>query len=318
MADDFGERNFGRQVAHPAAHQVENAPARRQALAIELRERRNGDVVDVGHKARRNIKRRVVLHYPPCEKRRVGKVGSSVVIGCDHSANVLPLSSPAQRSGAAGRWQRASSALTEGYFKFKLQIRHGRLARSRSGGRTGHPLTSVSPDGNFWGRLIRRRQTCTGQEEAWAIDWGFQTEGGDNARDHSWISSSTFDGHGRTGRRQIRTFRHSTTNFRPPRTAGMVRAWLRCMPPDATMLPPDNTVVSGPALEPYLASFEKSVSHLKLTTTDVVRLSPDYIRELGIATFDTLGAKPTHLKGTYVVVWKRVGRSWKLWTDIFH
>jgi uncharacterized protein (TIGR02246 family) len=88
--------------------------------------------------------------------------------------------------------------------------------------------------------------------------------------------------------------------------------------PDATMLPPDNTVLAGPAIEPFLAGFEKSFAHLKLTTTDVVRLSPDYIREIGIATFDTLGDKPTNLKGTYVVVWKRVGGSWKLWTDIFH
>jgi len=88
--------------------------------------------------------------------------------------------------------------------------------------------------------------------------------------------------------------------------------------PDARMLPPDNTVVSGAAIGPYLAGFEKGVAHLKLTTTDVVRLSPDYIREIGVASFDTLGDKPTHETGTYVVVWKRVDGAWKLWTDIFH
>jgi hypothetical protein len=57
---------------------------------------------------------------------------------------------------------------------------------------------------------------------------------------------------------------------------------------------------------------------LNLTTTDVVRLSPDFIREVGIASFDTLGDEPVNVKGTYVVVWKRVGGTWKLWTDIFH
>ncbi|HEY2179817.1 MAG TPA: nuclear transport factor 2 family protein [Caulobacteraceae bacterium] len=88
--------------------------------------------------------------------------------------------------------------------------------------------------------------------------------------------------------------------------------------PGATMLPPDNSVVTGAAIGPYLAGFEKSVAHLKLVTTDVVRLSPDYIREIGIASFETLGDKPTKVKGTYVVVWKRVGGAWKLWTDIFH
>ena len=89
--------------------------------------------------------------------------------------------------------------------------------------------------------------------------------------------------------------------------------------PDAKMLPPDNTVVAGrAAIGPYLTGFEKSGANLKLITTDVVRLSPRYLREIGTASFDTLGDKPKHMTGTYVVVWKRVGRTWKLWTDIFH
>ncbi|HEY2750146.1 MAG TPA: nuclear transport factor 2 family protein, partial [Phenylobacterium sp.] len=87
--------------------------------------------------------------------------------------------------------------------------------------------------------------------------------------------------------------------------------------PDAVMLPPDNSVVSGPAIGPYLACLEKGAANLNLTTTDVVRLSPDFIREVGIASFDTLGDKPVNVKGTYVVVvvWTRVGGTWKLWTD---
>ena len=69
---------------------------------------------------------------------------------------------------------------------------------------------------------------------------------------------------------------------------------------------------------PYLAGLSKAVANFKLTTTDVVRLSPDYIREIGVASFDTRGDKPVSVKSTYVVVWKRVGGAWKLWTDIFH
>lgn len=88
--------------------------------------------------------------------------------------------------------------------------------------------------------------------------------------------------------------------------------------PDAVMLPPDNSVVTGAAIGPYLAQLESGGAHLKLTTTDVVRLSPDFIRELGVASFDTLGDKPVHVERTYVVVWKQVGGTWKLWTDIFH
>ena len=89
--------------------------------------------------------------------------------------------------------------------------------------------------------------------------------------------------------------------------------------PDAVMLPPDNSVVTGPAaIGSYLVGLEKGGAHLKLTTTEVARLSPDFIREVGVASFDTLGDKPVNVKGTYVVVWKRVGGAWKLWTDIFH
>ena len=88
--------------------------------------------------------------------------------------------------------------------------------------------------------------------------------------------------------------------------------------PDAKVLPPDNSIVTGSAIGPYQAGFEKIGAHLKLVATDVVRLSPDYLREVGIASFDTRGAKPVHVTGTYVVVWKRVGGVWKLWTDIFH
>jgi ketosteroid isomerase-like protein len=88
--------------------------------------------------------------------------------------------------------------------------------------------------------------------------------------------------------------------------------------PDAVMLPPDNTVVKGPEIGSVLGTLEKGATNLKLVTNDVVRLSPTYIREIGTWSFDTLGDKPTHLSGTYVVVWKKVGGSWKLWTDIFH
>jgi uncharacterized protein (TIGR02246 family) len=99
---------------------------------------------------------------------------------------------------------------------------------------------------------------------------------------------------------------------------GDVAAMAALYAPDAVMLPPDNSVQSGPAIGPYLGGLEKGAAHLKLTTMDVVRLSPDYIREIGVASFDTLGDKPVNVRGTYVVVWKRVGGSWKLWTDIFH
>ena len=88
--------------------------------------------------------------------------------------------------------------------------------------------------------------------------------------------------------------------------------------PDATILPPDNSVVTGPGVRALFGGMVTQVSNLKLTAAEVSRLSPDYIREIGVVTFATKGEKPANVSGSYVVVWKRVGGAWKLWTDIFH
>jgi len=88
--------------------------------------------------------------------------------------------------------------------------------------------------------------------------------------------------------------------------------------PDATVLPPDGSVVTGPAIRAMFAGMVTQVADLKLTATDVKRLSADYIREIGVVTFATRGDKPANVRGTYVVVWRKVDGAWKLWTDIYH
>ncbi len=88
--------------------------------------------------------------------------------------------------------------------------------------------------------------------------------------------------------------------------------------PDATVLPPDNSVVTGAGIRTFFAGMTSAVDHLKLTANDVQRLSNDYIREIGVASFTTKGAKPTAVSASYVVVWRKVDGGWKLWTDIFH
>jgi len=88
--------------------------------------------------------------------------------------------------------------------------------------------------------------------------------------------------------------------------------------PDATILPPDNSVVSGAGIKTLLAGMAAQITDLKLTATDVKRISPDYIREIGAVTFTTKGDKPTTVHASYVVVWRKVDGAWKLWTDIFH
>lgn len=88
--------------------------------------------------------------------------------------------------------------------------------------------------------------------------------------------------------------------------------------PDATVLPPDNSVVTGAGIRALLAGMATQIGDLKLTATDVKRLSDDYIREIGAVTFTTKGDKPANVRASYVVVWRRVDGAWKLWTDIFH
>ena len=88
--------------------------------------------------------------------------------------------------------------------------------------------------------------------------------------------------------------------------------------PDAHVLPPDNSVVSGPGIRAFFAGMTSAVDHVKLTANDVQRLSPDYIREIGTVSFTTKGDKPAPASASYVVVWHKVDGVWKLWTDIFH
>jgi len=88
--------------------------------------------------------------------------------------------------------------------------------------------------------------------------------------------------------------------------------------PDATVLPPDNSVVTGAGIRALFAGMVTQITNVKLTATDVRRLSDSYIREIGVVTFTTKGDKPTNGRGSYVVVWRRVDGAWKLWTDIFH
>jgi uncharacterized protein (TIGR02246 family) len=88
--------------------------------------------------------------------------------------------------------------------------------------------------------------------------------------------------------------------------------------PDATVLPADNSVVTGAGIRALFAGMATQVTNLKLTATDVRRLSKDYIREIGVSTYTTKGEKPVNVTTSYVVVWREVDGAWKLWTDIFH
>jgi ketosteroid isomerase-like protein len=62
----------------------------------------------------------------------------------------------------------------------------------------------------------------------------------------------------------------------------------------------------------------KWVSDPKVTTLDVKRLGPSAAREIGAFSVKTKDPTPKEVTGKYVVVWEKVGRDWKLATDIWN
>jgi len=60
------------------------------------------------------------------------------------------------------------------------------------------------------------------------------------------------------------------------------------------------------------------VSDPKLTTLAVKRLGPFAAREIGTFSLKTKGPIQEEIIGKYVVVWEKIGRDWKLATDIWN
>ena len=86
---------------------------------------------------------------------------------------------------------------------------------------------------------------------------------------------------------------------------------------DATAFPPGSGMVKGrAAIGAMWKSMADQVSDPKVTAIDVKRLGPSAAREIGTFSTKTKGQTPKEITGKYVVVWERVGRNWKLATDI--
>ena len=60
------------------------------------------------------------------------------------------------------------------------------------------------------------------------------------------------------------------------------------------------------------------MSDPKFTTLDVKRLGPSAARETGAFSLKTKGLIPSEITGKYVAVWEKIGRDWKLATDIWN
>ena len=88
---------------------------------------------------------------------------------------------------------------------------------------------------------------------------------------------------------------------------------------DATAFPSGSAMVKGrAAIGAMWKGMAEQVADPKVTTIDVERLGPAAAREIGTFSLKTKSSPPKELTGKYVVVWERVGRDWKLATDIWN
>ncbi len=88
---------------------------------------------------------------------------------------------------------------------------------------------------------------------------------------------------------------------------------------DAYVLPPGSAMVKGrAAIEAFWRQAAQQMGDAKLTTIDVLPLGRSAAREIGTVALQTKSQPPQQIVGKYVVVWRKVGRDWKLATDIWN
>ena len=88
---------------------------------------------------------------------------------------------------------------------------------------------------------------------------------------------------------------------------------------DAYVLSPGSAMVKGrAAIEAFWRQAAQQMSDAKLTTIDVLPLGRSAAREIGTVTLKTKSQPPQEVVGKYVVVWRKIGRDWKLATDIWN
>jgi len=87
---------------------------------------------------------------------------------------------------------------------------------------------------------------------------------------------------------------------------------------DAYVLPPGAEIVKGrAAIEAFWKQAVQQFGDAKLTAIAVLPLSRSAAREIGTVTLTTK-APSQQIVGKYVVLWRKVGRDWKLATDIWN
>ena len=88
---------------------------------------------------------------------------------------------------------------------------------------------------------------------------------------------------------------------------------------DAAAFPPGSTMAKGrAAIGAMWKSMADQMTDPKVMAIDVKRLGPAAAREIGTFSLKTKGSPPKEVTGKYVVLWEKVGRDWKLATDIWN
>ena len=88
---------------------------------------------------------------------------------------------------------------------------------------------------------------------------------------------------------------------------------------DAYVLPPGSAMVNRrAAIEAFWRQAAQQMTDAKLTTVDVLPLGRSAAHEIGTVTLKTKSQPPQEIAGKYVVVWRKIGRDWKLATDIWN
>jgi ketosteroid isomerase-like protein len=88
---------------------------------------------------------------------------------------------------------------------------------------------------------------------------------------------------------------------------------------DAYLLPPGAEMIRGrDDIKSFWIKAGAVIEDVKLSTVDVLSLSPDWAREIGTFSLKTKGSSPQEMSGKYVVIWRKVGADWKLATDIWN
>jgi uncharacterized protein (TIGR02246 family) len=88
---------------------------------------------------------------------------------------------------------------------------------------------------------------------------------------------------------------------------------------DAIAFPPGSAMVKGrAAIGAMWKGMAEQMTDPNVTTLDVKRLGPSAAREIGTFSLKTKGAAPKEVTGKYVVIWQKVGKDWKLASDIWN